>query len=305
MIKAVLPRLLRLCLKPALSPNVSVPMQRLIGNSIGQLLVPALNTVSQRQSIGDVSVTIVRPKGDHPRNVVIYLHGGGYVMGGVSSHGRLAGHLAKAANAEVWLVDYRLAPEHIFPAALEDALAVYTHLLSIGKDPAHITIAGDSAGGGLTLGTATAIRDAALPLPAALVLISPWIDLSLAGDSHRTHADRDPMLTPAWLTSCADAYRGSLPANNPNCSPLFANLRGLPPILIQVGSEEILLSDSEQLFEAARKVKLKVELQRFDGMWHVFQLHAGMLSESDRALRQIGQFISQQTFARARMTEAS
>lgn len=304
MIKAVLPRLLRLCLKPALSPNVSVPMQRLIGNSIGQLLVPALGTISSREIINGVPVTIVRPKGDNPRNIIIYLHGGGYVMGGVGSHGRMAGHLAKAANAEVWLVDYRLAPEHVFPAALEDALAVYTHLLSQGRDPAHITIAGDSAGGGLTLGTAVAIRGAALPQPAALVLISPWIDLSLSGDSHSTHAERDPMLSPAWLASCADAYRGKLAANNPNCSPLFANLRGLPPTLIQVGSEEILLSDSEQLFDAARKVKLKVELQRFDGLWHVFQLHAGMLAESDRALRQIGQFISQQTFARNQLAKA-
>ncbi len=303
MIKAVLPRFLRLCLKPALSPNMPVSVQRLIGSTIGQLLMPAFNTVSEQQTIAGVTVTIVRPKGDKPRNIIIYLHGGGYVMGGVSSHGRLAGHLAKAANAEVWLVDYRLSPEHIFPAALEDALSVYTHLLSLGKDPAHITIAGDSAGGGLTLGTAIAIRGAALPLPAALVLISPWLDLSLSGDSHHTHVDRDPMLSPAWLAQCADAYRGTLAAKDAHCSPLFANLRGLPPILIQVGSEEILLSDSEQLFEAARKVKLKVELQRFDGMWHVFQLHAGMLSESDRALRQIGQFISQQTFAKAQLAK--
>lgn len=283
------------CVKPVLSPSFSARAQRRWGRFIGRFLLGTRGTARNRHRIAGVPAILFSPTAQRPASTVLYLHGGGYVMGGEGSHGKLMARFAKAAQAQVWLPDYRLAPEHPFPAALRDALAVYAALLEQGHAPSQIALAGDSAGGGLAVATAVAIRDSGLPLPASLVLLSPWVDLSLAGASLQTHVERDCLVHPQWLQACATAYRGARPANDPGCSPLFADLRGLPPMLIQVGSEEVLLSDAERLADTATAAGVQVQLQQFDGLWHVFQLHAGVLRESDAAIAQIGHFIRQTT----------
>lgn len=226
------------------------------------------------------------------RRVMLYLHGGGYTLGSPQTHRTLASHLAKAARCSVLLPDYRLAPEHPYPAALDDAVLAYRALLDHFK-PAQIILAGDSAGGGLALCTALALREAGLPRPSSLVLISPWTDLSLSGPTISSNADIDPLLTRGWLQRAADAYRGDLPAQDARVSPLNAVLDGLPPILIQVGSQEILLSDSQRLAERSRALGLDVRLQVEDGLWHDFQMHAGVLKAADAAIERIAAFVNQ------------
>jgi acetyl esterase/lipase len=229
--------------------------------------------------------------------VVLYLHGGGYTIGSPRTHRALTSHLAAAARCQVLVPDYRLAPEHPYPAALQDALSAHRALLE-RFEPGQIAIAGDSAGGGLALCTALALRDAGLPMPGALVLISPWTDLSLSGETIDGLDAIDPMLGRAWLQRAGDAYRGDLPATDPRVSPLNASLDGLPPTLVQVGSDEILLSDSRRFMEKARACGLDVQLEVEPGCWHDFQIHAGLLHAADAAIGRISDFL------RARWTGA-
>ncbi len=281
--------------RPALSGRVPVGMQRVWGGLIGlTLLGPRGATYHERRQAG-VSLLEITPATREDGRGVLYLHGGGYVMGGFASHCKLAAAIGDAAGARVWLPDYRLAPEDPHPAALKDVVAIYSDLLQQGQAADQLVIAGDSAGGGLSLALALAIRDAGLPPPAALVLISPWTDLSLSGPSIASHAGRDPMLTPGWLRACSAAYRDGVSSADPACSPLFADLHGLPPTLIQVGSEEILLSDALRLRDRLHNAGADCELQQFAGLWHVFQLHHGLLSGANRAVEDIGTFIRNKT----------
>jgi epsilon-lactone hydrolase len=220
---------------------------------------------------------------------VLYLHGGGYTLGSPNTHKALTTHLAKAARCHVLVPAYRLAPEHPYPAPLDDALAAYRALLE-RYSPEQIAIGGDSAGGGLALSTTLALREAGLPMPAALLLISPWTDLSLSGSTIDSLDAIDPMLGRAWLTRAADAYRRDLPLTDPKVSPLFAKLDGLPPTLIQVGSDEILLDDSHRFTERARAAGVEVTLEIEPGYWHDFQVHAGVLDASDAAIARIAAF---------------
>lgn len=234
----------------------------------------------------------VRHRDSDDGRVILYLHGGGYTLGSPETHKALSSHLAAAARCNVLVPDYRLAPEHPYPAAPDDAVAAYRALLDRFR-PGSIALAGDSAGGGLALCTALALRDLGMPRPAALVLISPWTDLSLSGDSIDGLDAIDPMLGRAWLQRAAEAYRGDLSASDARVSPLNALLDGLPPMLIQVGSDEILLSDSQRLVEKARSVGLDVRLEVEAGYWHDFQIHAGVLDASDAAIRRIANFLRQ------------
>ena len=222
--------------------------------------------------------------------VLLYLHGGGYTIDSPRTHRALTSHLAASARCQVLVPDYRLAPEHPYPAALQDALAAYRSLLE-RFTPDQIALGGDSAGGGLALCTALAIREAGLPLPRALVLLSPWTDVSRAGETIDGLDAIDPMLGRAWLQRAGDAYRGDLPATDPRVSPLHASLEGLPPILVQVGSDEILLSDSKRFVEKARASGLDVRLEVEPGYWHDFQIHAGVLDASDAAIGRIADFL--------------
>ncbi|MBD9427818.1 alpha/beta hydrolase [Pseudomonas sp. PDM15] len=225
---------------------------------------------------------------------VLYLHGGAYVSGSLRSHRALASHIARASQVRVLLLDYRLAPEHPFPAALDDAVAAFAWLQSeLGLQPDRIVIAGDSAGGGLSLATALRIRNSGQPLPRALVALSPWTDLTCSGKSFERLSHKDPFFPTAdRLQQAALAYARQIPLNHPEVSPRFADLRGLPDLYIQVGSDEVLLSDSVDLANQATKVGVKVRLEEWPGMWHVWQAFCDWMPESRDAISRIGQYIN-------------
>ena len=223
---------------------------------------------------------------------ILYLHGGGYCQGSPATHRTLTGNLALRCAANVFAPDYRLAPEQPFPAAIEDAVAAYRGLLAEGFAPRAITIAGDSAGGGLAVATALSLRELGLPRPAALVLFSPWVDLS--GSALEPSAPAD-IITKPFVDECARTYLAGHPAGDPLASPIKANLRGLPPALIQVGGDELLLSDSCRLHSALAAADVDVQLQVFPRRWHVFQLLAGPLADANRALAAVGEFVKART----------
>ena len=225
------------------------------------------------------------------RAVVLYLHGGGYVIGSPKSHRHLAAAVARASAARALLLDYRLAPEHPFPAALEDAVAAYEWLLARGLDPRQIAVAGDSAGGGLTVATLLALRDRGLPLPAAGVCISPWVDLTCAGKSYVSRAAADPIVTHEAIVMMAKAYVGAGDPKAALVSPIFADLRGLPPLLVHVGSDEVLLDDALGLAALARRAGVDVTLEEWPAMIHVWHWFQPMLAEAEQATAAIGQFV--------------
>lgn len=289
--KQLLAWTIRTTLRPALSPKIPVKLQRFCSDAASAIVRGPRGYKTQKQSIAQVPTLHILPKSTKNGLGILYLHGGGYVVGSSKSHSKLAAQIGHVAQAQVWLPEYRLAPEHASPAAIEDVIAVYKALLAQGQDPKKLVIAGDSAGGGLSLSTAIAIRDAGLPLPAALVLLSPWVDLSLSGETMKTHAAQDAMLSEDWLSWCAKNYCGQKPATDPSCSPLYADLTGLSPVLIHVGTEEVLLDDAKRLAEQIGKYGIPMSFKVYDQVGHVFQFHAGILKESDDSIEHIGQFI--------------
>lgn len=269
-----------------LSPSVPVPMLRKLLDGIGRLAVYPRDTTVDRMTLGGRPCERIVVADADPRRAVLYLHGGAYIVGGAGTHRALAAHLAAASGAAVHLLDYRLAPESPYPAAVEDALAAYRELR---KTAGSVTVAGDSAGGGLALVLMTLLRDAGEPLPEAAALISPWVDLTLA---HVEDASRDPMLRRAWLQAAADAYASRTDLASPGLSPLFADLAGLPPLLVQGASEEILAGDVERLVAALRSAKVSVEYQRLEGLWHDVHLQAGLVAAATDAVDAVGGFLS-------------
>jgi acetyl esterase/lipase len=221
--------------------------------------------------------------------IILYLHGGAYAVGSVHSHRELLARLARACQIKVLAIDYRLAPEHPFPAALEDSLTAYRWLISQGYDSSNIVIAGDSAGGGLTIATLISLRDGKEALPACAVCISPWVNLDSTGDENSNN--KDPFLNPNILGIYARHYAGQRDATNPLISPMFADLRHLPPMLIQAGTNEILSAQIKQFYEKARLAKNEVYLDSWQGLFHVFQI-IPMIPESKLSLEKIANFIS-------------
>ncbi len=226
---------------------------------------------------------------------IFYLHGGGYVIGSTHTHRTLAYDLCKAAGARLLNVDYRLAPEHPFPAAVDDAVAAYRWFLETGADPASTVIGGDSAGGGLTIATLVSLRDAGLPMPAAGVCFSPWIDMEGHGDSMDGKAEADPLVQRELLAWFAGLYLDGADPCSPLAAPLHADLAGLPALLIQVGTAETLLDDSIRLAARAEAAGVTVTLDVWENMIHVWQMVAPMLSEGREAIAQAGAFIREQT----------
>jgi acetyl esterase/lipase len=236
----------------------------------------------------------IRPAGVDKTRVMLYLHGGGYVTGSPNGHLMMCVPMAQTLQMNVLLPAYRLAPEHPFPAAVDDARKAYRWLLGQGFQPEKIVIAGDSAGGGLSLTTTLALRDAGEPLPAAVVAISPWTDLTHAGQSHFTLAEPEAVLKTDVLKEWALLYAGDA-ANlvNPLVSPIFADFHGFPPLMIQAGSEEVLLDDSRLLAEKARAEGVSVTLKVWDGLWHVWHALGDLIPESRMAFDEISQFVEQ------------
>ena len=222
----------------------------------------------------------------------LYLHGGGYSLGSIATHRALVARLSEASGLRALSVDYRLAPEHPFPAGLEDAKTAYRWLLAQGVDPARLVIGGDSAGGGLTIATLVALRDEGARLPAASVCLSPWTDLEGTGESARTKADADPMIDAQGLAQMGRLYVGEDgDLRHPLAAPLYADLAGLPPLLVQVGTAEVLLDDSTRLAERGRAAGVDIELEAFDDLMHVFQAFAPIVPEAVEAIDKIGAFV--------------
>jgi acetyl esterase/lipase len=238
---------------------------------------------------------IVAPGADRTR-AIFYLHGGGYAVGSIATHRGLVGRLSAASGAAGLAIDYRLAPEHPFPAAVEDATAAYRWLLAQGIPPGRIAIAGDSAGGGLTLATLVALRDAGAPLPACAVTFSPWADLALEGESMDSRAELDGMVQRPGIQQMADWYLAGQDPRHPLASPIHADLRGLPPLLVQVGTHETLYDDATRVVERARAAGVAVTFEPYEELFHVFQLFA-VLPEAQEAVTAAGQFIARHTGA--------
>jgi acetyl esterase/lipase len=235
----------------------------------------------------------VEAPGIDPGRVVLYLHGGGYVIGSITTHRELAGRLSRATAARVLIIDYRLAPEHPYPAAVEDATTAYRWLLQHGATPARTVIAGDSAGGGLTVATLLALRDAGDALPAAGICLSPWTDMEGIGESMQTKAGVDPIVQREGLVHMANLYLHGADPRSPLAAPLYANLQGLPPLLIQVGTRETLLDDATRLAARAQADGVDVTLEPWEEMIHVWQIFAPLLPEGQQAIERIGDYVRQ------------
>jgi acetyl esterase/lipase len=268
-----------------------VKAQRVIFEEMmGATPVPA-DVSASPTSLGGIPVVNVDVDGTEQGPVILYFHGGAYAVGTAASSVGLASDLARHAGARLVSVDYRLAPEHPYPAALEDAVAAYRGLLAGGQSPSTIAIAGESAGAGLAAATLVELKRAGVPLPSAAVMMSPWVDLTLSGDSMSEKAALDPALTPDGLRRRARDYVGAGDPADGLLSPIFADLTGLPPLLVQVGSHEILLDDATRLAARAAAADVAVTLQVTPQVPHVFQAFASMLDEAGVALTNAGDFL--------------
>jgi len=275
----------------AAAAGTSIAEMRAGMEAMAGLLPPPKDVTCEPVDAGGVPAEWVAAPQARADRVVLYLHGGGYVLGSLRTHRMLVSNISREAQARVLSADYRLAPENPFPAAVEDGVAVYRSLLRSGTPAARIAIAGDSAGGGLTVAVLLALRDAGEPLPAAAVCLSPWLDLALTGDSLTTLAEIDPLLRSDHLALVTDAYLGGADPRTPLASPLYAKLEGLPPMLIQVGTAEVLLDDSTRFAAAARRAGVDVTLEKWEEMIHVWQAFALILPEGRQAIARIGEYL--------------
>lgn len=298
LLKALTRLTLRVLLKPVLGSRLPIGMRRRWLSAMSRAAgrpggverqelwvgeVPMLRLRARSEAVGPVSPT--------ERDAILYVHGGGFTLGGGATYAGFAAWVAEVSGADVYMPDYRLAPEHPHPAPADDLFAAYRSVLELGHPPQRTAIAGDSAGGALAVGLALVLPEMDVSSPAALVLISPWLDLSLSGASVGERAGRDPVLARGFLESSGRAHAGELRRSDPRVSPLFADLANLPPTLIQVGSEEILLDDATRFADRAWAAGVEVELQRFDGLWHDFQTTAATLHEARGALDDIAGFL--------------
>jgi epsilon-lactone hydrolase len=226
-----------------------------------------------------------------PSSVILYMHGGGYVICSLDSHRHLVAEVGRAARTRTLAIDYRLAPEHPFPAPVEDTVAAYRYLLDSGIKPNRIALAGDSAGGGLVVGALLAIRQAGLPLPACGWCISPWVDMEALGASFVDRSETDPTIQKATILMMAQWYLGGADPRHPHAAPIYGDLRGLPPLLIQVGAAETLLDDSIALARKAGAADVPVDLQIWPEMIHIWHIYFPMLSAGRRAIASGGSFV--------------
>jgi acetyl esterase/lipase len=274
--------------------NATLQQRRTIIEDGARRLPMPPRVAVQKTIVGDFPAEWLRPTSMGEDRAILYLHGGAYTVGSCNTHRALASRLAIAGKAPALLPEYRLAPEHPFPAALQDCVAAYGWLIEYGIPPEKIVVVGDSAGGGLAVAMAVSLRHNDVPLPAAIVCMSPWADLGLTGESLRTRANVDPICSLEESRFHASQYVGNADPRAALISPIYADLHGLPPMLIHVGDREILLSDATRLAERAREDGVTGELKIWDGMWHVWHLLAAYVPEGQQAVDEIGAFISTQ-----------
>ena len=276
-----------------LSPELGLETLRNEYNNLAVSFPPVDDAVYEEVDAGGVRAEWVDVLEDRPKAILMYLHGGGYVMGTVEMYHNMTAGLAKVGKVRVLSVDYRLAPENKFPAALEDSIKAYKWLLNQGYKSEDIVIGGDSAGGGLTLATLLKIRSLGLELPASAVCISPWTDLALIGKSIKAKAEADPILSRSLLKYLSDCYVGEEGDRcNPFVSPFYADLSGLPPILMMVGEREILLDDAIIFSQKAEYYGVKATMVVAQGMTHIWPFFAPVIPEGQQAINYIGKYIS-------------
>jgi acetyl esterase/lipase len=291
-IRAELLRLGLRCLKRrgASTPDVAAIRRRL---ELVKCIIPGppRGTTATRLIAGGVPAVRVARRRSRDDWHMLYLHGGAYVYGSPSHYRDFIWRVADATTSRVLCIDYRLAPEHPFPAAVDDAVNAYRWLVATGAEPRRMAIMGDSAGGGLVLATLLRLRDQGEPLPAAAVALSPWTDLTLSGESLRANAEADPMLNAAQANSFVECYLAGADPRNPYASPLYGDPQGLPPSLILVGGDEILRDDAVRMAERLRSAGCPAELEIWPRMPHVWPLFARILPEGARAMERIGAFV--------------
>lgn len=289
MLKRLLRGTMRLFFYGLVRPPVPLWLQRTVIRLLTMITVAPKGVVRGLQLINGVPCEWQHADTGQGK-VMLYLHGGAFMIGSPATHRAITAGLAVRGGMSVCVPDYRLAPEHPYPAAPEDCLAVYQGLLDMGYPSSQISIGGDSAGGNLALVTALRARDLGLPLPAALVCFSPVTDFS--SEAIHMPPAGDPLINLKWLAQAREAYcPAPLDTHMPGVSPLNDDLQGLPPLLLQVGEDEVLRNDSLRFAERAREAGVEVRLQRYAGLWHVFQAHAGMLKVADLALDRVVDFL--------------
>lgn len=277
-----------------ISADSDIPRMRRLFDRVSYWTRPARGVDVRRTVIAGVDCDWLVPRGCADAPVLYFLHGGAYVTGSSVTHRKMVSHVAVAAGMRALLPNYRLAPESPFPAGLDDCVAVYRELVAGGIEPGQMAIAGDSAGGGMAVATLLSLRDAGDTLPRTACLLSPWLDLSAQGESLVTRARLDPWFRAEQMAGAARHYCSEDQVSNPLVSPVYADVDGLPPTLIQVGDHEILLSDSTRLNNKLAAAGVPAVLQVWPQMWHVFQFFIGRMPESKRAIRDIGRYLDRQ-----------
>ncbi|KRW59919.1 alpha/beta hydrolase [Pseudomonas sp. TTU2014-080ASC] len=289
LLRAILRGGLRLFFRSLVRPPMPIAGQRAVLRMLTAISPPPAGVVRSAGTLAGRGCEWHRPACSSG-TVLLYLHGGAYLIGGPNTHRAICAHLAKRGQMDVCALDYRLAPEHPYPAAREDAVAAFQALIEQGYKPEQIVIGGDSAGGNLSLITSLYLRDQGLPQPAALVCFSPVTDFT--GEHIHQPPAGDPLLCEAWMHQAVSLYcPADVQPGDPGVSPQYADLTGLAPLLIQVGEDELLRNDSLRFAEKAQEAGVEVQLQRYVDLWHVFQAHAGLLKVADRALADVVSFI--------------
>ena len=271
--------------------TLDLPKARRLINFIGRLMITAFGVKTQADEINGLYAEWLTPRRRNEGKLLLYLHGGGYIVGGCDMHRQMVSHIARAGRVQALLPEYRLAPENKYPAAIEDAVGVYRALLRRGTNATDIIVAGDSAGGGLCAATLLELRDAGDPMPAAAILLSPFLDATGSGESMQTRRNEDPWFHAEDIPVVANLYCEPHQFSEAQVSPVFANVEGLPPIFIQVGDEEILLSDSERFAAKILAAGGEVDLEIWPEMWHVFQMFVRKMPEAGAAIQKIGSYI--------------
>ena len=305
LLKGLTRLLLRVTLKPVLGSRLPLGGQRRWLAALSRATGNPREVERQQLWVGDVPLLRLRPSAAvavgpaaaSERDAILYVHGGGFTLGGGTTYAGFAARIAAATGADVYLPDYRLAPDDPYPAPADDLFAAYRTILELGHAPGRTAVIGDSAGGALAAGLTLVLPEMDVPSPAALILLSPFLDLSLSGASVAANARLDPVITRRFLEAGGRAHAGALRRSDPRISPLFATLGTLPPTLIQVGSDEILLDDSIRFADRAWAAGVEIELQRFEGLWHDFQTAAGSLRAARGALDDLTAFLGRRLIA--------